>query len=336
MQPASYRSFGDQALHYFRREHEAVAREPIAGPAAWRGAEMAPRRDWIVPLAPEQIDELERARAAARATGRPLAALRREDFPLPRLAEQIAGFARELADGRGFLLLRGLPVERWGDDGSALVFWCLGLHLGCPGAQNPEGDLLGHVFDTGEEAANPHVRRYRTAGDIAYHCDLADAVGLLCLRAARRGGASRIASSVSVYNELLRRRPDLAPRLFEPFLLDARDEEKRAKAGSRPPYFPVPPCRFAKGRLRTFYHSDYFRSVERHASAPRLTEAERELLDLYEQIADSPELRLDMCFEPGDVQLLSNHVVLHARTAYEDDPDPGRGRHLLRLWLSLR
>ena len=328
---ASYRSFGEQALHYFRREHESVARDPIVGPAAWRGAEMARRSDWIVKLGEPQIEEIDRARATARATGRPLAALRREDFPLPSQGPVLAGWARELLDGRGFLLVRGLPVERWGDDDSALVFWCLGLHLGYPGAQNPQGDLLGHVVDSGEEAANPNVRRYRTSGDIAFHCDLADAVGLLCLRAARRGGASRITSSVSVYNELLRRRPDLAPRLYEPFLLDVRDEAKEGRL----PYIPVPPCRFARGRLRTFYHSDYFRSVQRHASAPRLTEAEHTLLDLYEAIADSPELRLDMRFEPGDMQLLSNHLVLHARTAYEDAPDPARKRHLLRLWLSL-
>ena len=328
---AGYLSFGEQALHYFRREHESVALEPVEGPAAWRGAELARRDDWRVRLGPARIDELDRALAAARATGRPLEALRRDDFPLPELAGEIAGWVRELRSGRGFLLVQGLPVTRWGDEDSSLVFWGLGLHLGRPGAQNPQGDLLGHVFDTGEEATNPSVRRYRTAGDIAYHCDLADVVGLLCLRAARRGGASRIASSVSVYNELLRRRPDLVPRLYESFLLDVRDEEREGRV----PWIPIPPCRHAGGRLRTFYHSDYFRSVQRHASAPRFTETEHELLDLYEQIASSPELRLDMRFEPGDVQLISNHVVLHARTAYEDPPDPARRRHLLRLWLSL-
>ncbi len=330
-QAGGYLSFGEQALHYFRREHESVAREPITGPAAWRGAELARRDDWIVRLDAPRIAELDRALAAARATDRPLEALRREDFPLPALAPEIAGWARELRDGRGFLLVRGLPVERWGDADSALVFWSLGLHLGRPGAQNPQGDLLGHVVDMGEEAENPHVRRYRTSGDIAYHCDLADVVGLLCLRTARRGGASRIASSVSVYNELLRRRPDLVPRLYEPFLLDVRDEEKEGRV----PYLPIPPCRYGNGRLRTFYHSDYFRSVQRHASAPRFSESEVELLDLYEEIANSPQMRLDMLFEPGDVQLISNHVVLHARTAYVDDPAPARKRHLLRLWLSL-
>jgi hypothetical protein len=180
-----------------------------------------------------------------------------------------------------------------------------------------------------EEASNPHVRRYRTRGDIRFHCDLADAVGLLCLRASREGGASRIASSVSVYNQILARRPALAERLFEPFLLDSRDEQR---PGTRP-YFPVPPCRFAMGRLATFWHSDYFRSVTRHADVAPFTPEERELLDLYEALAGSEELRLDMQFEPGDLQLISNHSVVHARTAYTDTP--GNERHLLRLWLSL-
>ena len=325
-------SFGAQAMRYFQRPHESVRREPLAVPAAWRGSEMARRDDWIVRLTAAQIDELERAADAAAARGRDLAAVRREDFPLPTLAPALAGWAHELLHGRGFLLVRGLPVGRWGDERAALVYWGLGQHLGEPGAQNPQGELLGHVVDTGEDAANPYVRRYRTAGDIAYHCDLADAVGLLCLRAARCGGASRIVSSVSVYNELLRQRPDLVERLYEPFCLDTRDEQGEGRL----PYVPVVPCRYAGGRLRTFYHSDYFRSAVRHPEVPPFTPEEAALLDLYEAIANSPQLYLDMQFEPGDIQLLSNHFVLHARTAYDDDGGAGRKRHLLRLWLSLR
>ena len=329
MSEDAWQSFGAQALHYFNRPHEDVRRTPLEGPAAWRGAELRGRDDWIVRLAPAEIDEIAAAVRAARAAGIAMSALRRGDFPLPTVASRLAAWAAELQDGRGFLLVRGLPVGAWGDDDSAFAYWGLGQHLGRPGAQNPQGELLGHVVDTGEDAANPFVRRYRTAGDIAYHCDLADAVGLLCLRAARRGGASRLVSSVSVYNALLRRRPDLVDRLYEPFLLDTRDEQR----GDQPPYIPVPPCRHAGGRLRTFWHSDYFRSVERHPEAPRFTAVERGLLDLYEAIAADPDLYLDMDLEPGDIQLVSNHTVLHARTAYEDAP--GEQRDLLRLWLSL-
>ena len=81
------------------------------------------------------------------------------------------------------------------------------------------------MVDTGEDASDPFVRLYRTASNIRYHCDAADVVALLCLNTAKRGGASRIVSSVSVFNELAKRRPDLVARLFEPFHLDIRDED---------------------------------------------------------------------------------------------------------------
>ena len=99
------------------------------------------------------------------------------------------------------------------------------------------------------------------------------------------------------------------------------------------PGFRCRPAATRGGRLATFWHSDYFRSVVRHADVPPFSALELELLDLYEEIASSEALRLDMHFEPGDVQLISNHTVVHARTAYEDAA--GSERHLLRLWLSL-
>jgi len=323
------RSFGAQALHYFHRPHEGAATAPVGGAAAWRGPDVAGRSDWLVRLGREEIAELE---AAARGcSGLALERIGRAEFVLPALAPRIRQWAAELDGGRGFLLLRGLPVAEWGEELSSMVFWGLGHHLGIPGGQNPQEELLGHVRNYGEDADNPFVRKYRTAANIAYHCDLADVVGLLCLQPAKSGGASRIVSSVAVHDELLRRRPDLVARLYEPFLLDTRDEAR----DGRMPWVPVQPCCHADGRLRTFYHSDYFRSVERHESAPRFTPLERELMDLYEDIASSPQLYLDMNFQAGDVQFISNHTVLHARTGYEDWPEPARTRHLLRLWLSL-
>ena len=324
-------SFGAQIFHYFRRDDDGIRREPIEDASAWRGEELADEPDsWTETLRAEEIDELEAAVAQVRERGLPMADVGREVFPLASLGPRIRGWARELLTGRGFLRVRGIPVARWGDESAALAYWGIGQHLGRPGAQNPEGDLLGDVRDTGEEASDPNVRRYKTAGDIAFHCDLADAVGLLCLRTAVRGGASRIASSVAVYNELLARRPEWIERLYQPFALDSRNEEREGA----PAFIPVAPCRFAEGRLSTFYHSDYFRSAARHPGVD-LGAVELGLLDLYDSIANDPALRLDMELEVGDIQLISNHTVVHSRTAYEDGPAPEQQRHLLRLWLSL-
>ncbi len=328
---ATYPSFREQSAHYFNRPHDEIPGDPVEAAAAWRGDVLADDDTWRFPLSSAQIKEIELAIGSALATGRPTGELRREDFPLPNLGPAIAAWREELDTGRGFVVLTGLPVDRWPDTHCEIFFWCFGLHLGRPGGQNPAGDLLGHVRDTGVREHDEFVRLYQTTANIAYHCDAADVVGLLCKNKARSGGSSRIVSSVSVYNELAEKHPDLARRLYEPMLLDVRD----AKPGDALRYFPVPPCRYASGRLRTFYHSDYFRSVERHRDAPRHTELERELLDRYEEIANTPGLYLDMDLEPGDIQLVSNHTVLHARTEYREWPEPERKRHLLRLWLSL-
>jgi hypothetical protein len=326
----TYNSYAEQAGHYFSRPHAATARQPLKVAAAWRGADLTDSDEWRVRLDVDQVAEIDRALATARASGKPTGELTAQDFPLPDVSAEIARWRHELDAGRGFLVVSGLPVDRWSREDAELCFWCVGLHLGRPGAQNPQGELLGHVTDTGDDADDPFVRLYRTSSNIAYHCDAADVVGLLCLRTAKSGGASRIASSVAVYNALLERCPEHVERLYEPFLLDIRNED--ASGALR--YLPVPPCRFAEGRLRSFYHSDYFRSVARHPDVT-IEPEQLALMDLYEEIASSPDIRLDMQLEPGDIQWLSNHTVVHARTEYEDHVEPERRRHLLRLWLSI-
>jgi hypothetical protein len=328
----AYRSFAEQALHYFIRPHEEIPASTVSHPANWYGPEMAADPDlWLVELSPDEVTELEAAARRARQEGIAPAGLTRGNFPLPGLADRLSRWRQVLSSGRGFLCLRGLPVEAWGDELASYVYWGLGHQLGAPGAQNAAEELLGHVTDYGEEADNPAVRRYRTSGNIDFHCDAADVVGLLCLHTARRGGQSRIASSVTIFNEILARRPDLVPRLFQPFRLDRRGEEGEGEA----PTLDITPCAFAGGQLRTFWHSEYFRSAVRHAGVPPFTAEEQALLELYDRLAASPEIYLDMWLQPGDIQLISNHTVVHARTAYEDYPEPGRRRHLLRLWLSL-
>lgn len=326
---ATYLSFLDQLLHYFDRPHREIPTEPVGGPAAWRGDALSDPDEWSIRLTDAHVDELRVATAAALGTGRPLGELSSEDFPLPTLRAEIDGWRAVLDDGRGFVLVRGLPVGEWSTEETETAFWCLGLHLGRPGAQNADGDLLGHVIDLGEDANHPASRLYRTSSDIRFHCDAADVVGLLCVRTAEEGGTSRLVSSVTVFDQLRAEHPALAERLFEPLRLD-----NRLEAGREPRFSSVQPCCFDGDRLRTFMHTEYFGSVVRHEGI-ELDDVESATLAAWEEVAERPGVHLDMELEPGDVQLVSNHTVVHARTGYVDAADPSDRRHLLRLWLSL-
>lgn len=305
------------------------------GPAAWYGPQWRDRTDWIVRLDAGDVAEVESALAAwgARATagGVGPAPLEPKDFALPRLGPRLAELRRELLDGRGFALVRALPVERWGREASALAFIGIGAHLGRARSQNAAGHLLGHVKDVGLSSTDPSVRIYQTHERQTFHTDSCDVVGLLCLRNARSGGDSLLVSSTTIFNEMRRRRPDLLAALFEPVATDRRGEVPTGML----PWFEIPVFSWYRGHLSAIYQRQYIDSAQRFAQAPRLSAAQREALDLFDALAEDPALHLTMRLEPGDLQFVHNHTMLHDRTAFEDWPEVERRRHLLRLWLAV-
>jgi len=320
-------SIAEQSSHFLTRAHGEAPTAEVSSAAAWRTADFAAPEDWSEALEEAVFAAFEDAMSFARRTCKPLDQLGPQDFPLPTLQDRIRDWRRQLARGRGFLVLRGAPVDRWDTETASLFMRGLGLQFGRLGLQNPRGDVIGEVRDTGAAARNAATRNYATNAEFRFHCDASDLVGLLCIRPARTGGESRIASSVTVFNTIMRQRPDLARRLFEPFPLDLRNEQ----VDGAPPVAEVVPCAFDGAVLRTFYISDYFRSVERLAM--RLSPELLELMDLYEATAADPAIGLSFRLAPGDIQILNNHVTLHARTAFEDGPGPGR--LLLRFLVSV-
>jgi hypothetical protein len=202
--------------------------------------------------------------------------------------------------------------------------------FGQPVAQNAAGELLTHVRDERLPEGGPSVRLYRTRKRQDFHTDGADIIGLLCLHGARSGGESRVVSSGAVYNEILHHRPDLLEVLYEPMCWDYQGDD----AADGQPWFTLAPINDVGGVPRIFYLGWYIRDAQRHVRVPRLTTAQLEAMALLEEIANDPEFHIEMAFEPGDIQLLNNGRILHAREAYEDDDDPERRRHLLRLWLA--
>lgn len=302
----------------------------VEGPAAWYGKDLAGTDRWSYRLTASEVDEVEAAVEGVLRRGMSIAGVGRDDFLLPTLGPVLEGVLHELIHGGGLVLVRGLPVTRWSIERCALAFWGLGTHLGRAVSQNAGGHLLGHVKDIGLDPTNPSHRIYATSARHRYHTDSCDVVGLMCLRRAKAGGESSVVSSVTLYNEMMARRPDLVETLAEPFFVDRKGEIPEGKG----PHYRMAVFHHHDGLLSTIYARDFIEAAQRFEDVPRLSARQIEALDLLDELSASPQLRLDMVLEPGDVQLLHNHVTLHARTAYEDHPEPERKRHLLRLWLS--
>lgn len=303
-----------------------VSPEVLDSAAAWRGPEMCAGSGWELRLSDAEIEEIDRAVAAI---DRPLIEVDRDAFPLPALGPKLARLRRELLEGRGFFLLRGLPVGRMSREDAVAAFWGIGAHFGSARSQNASGHLMGHVKDVGLHSSDPNVRVYQTRERQLFHTDSVDIVALMCLQPARSGGLSSIVSSVAVHNEMARRRPDLAAELYEPFIVDRRGEVPEGMK----PWFALPVFNRIGDELTTIYTRRYIESARRFPEVPALTPKQVEALDLFDSLCNSDEFRLDMAFESGDMQFLCNHVILHDRTAFEDWPEPERRRHLLRLWL---
>jgi RNA polymerase sigma factor (sigma-70 family) len=301
-------------------------------PASWARADVADEARWVHRLAPAVLEDLAViSRSIARA---PLDSLRASMLPRDGpLAEAARGWRRALAEGLGFVLLRGLEVEGIDETELARRFVVLGLHLGSPVPQNLKGELLTHVRDTGADPSLLSTRLYTTRAEQDFHTDGADVIGLLCRRTAASGGLSRIVSSVRIAEEIQRTRPDLYEVLFADFPWHYQEE------GIPPMVLTRPICSVARAtdegaKLNTFFIPWYIRRSQELPDAPRLTDAQREAIETIERLANDPRFYLDMRFEPGDVQWLKNASILHKRTAYDDHAEPEKKRHLLRLWLS--
>ena len=305
--------------------------EPVAGPGVWYGRELARRDDWSRAFSAAEIAEIEAAVRAVQRSRVPFTSLTQAAFPLPTLGPVLRQVLAELLEGRGFVLLRGLPVGDWSREAQALAYLGLGAWLGRFRSQNAKGHLLGHVKDLGLDIRKPDVRYYQTNRRLEYHTDSVDIVGLLCLQTAKAGGESYIASSMTVYNEVIKRKPHLLPALFQPFPTDRRGEVPEGMK----PWFAIPIYHWHAGKLSCIYVRQYIESAQKHfPEARRLTGAQVEAMDLMDELCNDPAIHLAMDFRPGDVQLLHNHQILHSRGDFENWPEPERHRHLLRMWVA--
>ncbi len=304
---------------------------PVRGPMAWRGEELAATGGWDHRVSDDDVLELEDAVARIWSRALAITDIARDDFTLPGLGPVLARIRGNVVDGRGVSMLRGLPVGRWSREESAIAYWGIGTHIGQAVSQNPLGHVLGHVKDLGADANEVNSRGYRSHDALPFHSDIgAEIVVLLCLNPSKSGGLSSIASGAAIHNEMLKRRPDLVAELARPWHYDRRGEV----LDGMKPYYTMPVFNYLDDRLYISFVRRFIDSAQRFTELPRLTARQHEALNMMSGLAASAGMRLDIVFEPGDIQFVNNLTTLHSRTEYEDFDDPAQMRHLLRLWLA--
>ena len=300
----------------------------IDHPNAWTTESVRSKADIAYTLSKEELSALDTALNEVKSRGLAVEEVTAGDFPLGGLEKVVAGWIQEIDYGKGLVFLQGIPVARYTKDDCALIFWGIGAHMGEAQSQSLAGDRLGHVVNLGGD--NPRYRAYQNSTELALHTDATDIVGMMCLVPAREGGLSGYAGAAAIYNELLDHHPDVLPILCEGFHYHLFGEHAPGESPVTEEKTPV----FSEkdGCLSISYLRSYIEMAFAHMGKEK-TAAESEALDTLDQVAHGPKCFRQFMLSPGDMLFFSNYTVLHNRTAFVDDDDLDKRRHLLRLWL---
>ncbi len=310
-----------------------IRRTPIEHASAWRGIDAASDPAWRIELGPAMAAEIDRAVAGVRARGLGAGQFTMADFPLPTVNAVLRRCRDDVLNGRGFVLLRGLPVEGRDLEAVRALYWGIGLRLGVPVTQNLRGDLMAEILDRGLDVNALNVKPSQTNAEQRPHSDPADMVALLCVRRPVSGGLSRIASSLAIYNEILAHHPEYLEVLHRGFHHDLRgDASETSPYGVTPQPIPVYRCR--DGVVSSVFNASTIKDAERRMPM-RVPADEMAAIDYMVDLAHREDFRLEMDFRPGDMQLLNNYTVLHWRTGFVDGADDAHKRLLLRFWVNV-
>lgn len=300
-----------------------IQTQPITGKSVWKGADFDQDDTWVHHFTDDEINSFDQMLASLHARGRSFPYITKADISIGAAAQTLDILSDELENGRGFKLLRGLPIQRYSEEDINTLFYAIGLYMGQPVSQNPKGDLLGKVMNVGD-LTKKDTRVYETNLYLPYHTDPSDVVGLLCVRKAQSGGMSSLVSAAAIYNSILEHRPELLGIFYRPFFYAHLGDDKMSPIFS-----------FHDGKLSCRYLRQYIELGYEQMGIP-LSEIEREALNLFDDIMMAPEMRIDMMMEPGDIQFANNYSVLHSRTAFDDHSDQNLRRKKLRLWLKMK
>ncbi|KAG6853962.1 hypothetical protein C0991_012108 [Blastosporella zonata] len=318
----------------------------VDSPLVWQGSDWNDEKEWVHELDSDQLKEIDDALKHFRGmlyichlheitilisvdtgSSKPLGLLSPTTFPLPTLGPILTNLAREVHTGRGFFVLRTIPVSSYTREENIIIYAGVSSYVGnLRGIQGNAPSVLGHIKDlTQIDFAKTIGSPAFTTDKQVFHTDSgADIISLFALETATEGGVSRISSTWKAYNELAATRPDLVKTLSEPWPFDG--------FGGSPAYSSRPLLYYHDSKIIIQYARRSFtgfHALPRSEDIPPITEAQAEALDAIHYLGEKYNVGLN--FQKGDIQYINNLAVFHARDGFVDTPE--KTRHLLRLWL---
>lgn len=316
-----------------------VHQGPINSPAAWMAGDFKGPQDWSYALTPAMLGDIRRTVERLRKDGKTINTISREDFDFPSFTADARKLRHQLEEGIGFVLISGFDIVNYSDDEATMVYWGIGAHLGTPLPQNVKGDRVYSVRNEGQSIEKDYgkvgTRFSKTNVGLGFHTDSApvlmgntpDLVCLLALQVAREGGDSAIVSMDTVHNIMLRERPDLLERLYQPYYVDRRMEQREGESPTL--YAPIFTYeRRLEARFFKFYIPKGYEVM-----GQQMSPLDVEAIEYMESVMNREGVAVYFSMKRGDMQFVNNRFILHSRTAFQDWPEPERRRHLIRLWL---
>lgn len=291
----------------------------IDHPAAWQGDELFSRSDWLQQLTDDDQQEIEQI------------AQHGDEVPLAHLSEHFSQIQHQLEHGSGACLVQGLRVKQFTEEQNRRIFWALVNQLGTPVSQSAKGEHIFSVRDEGYKIGQPQARGPNTSKRLSFHTDRCDVISFLCLQPAAVGGNNQIVSSMTLYNEMQKRRPDLVQVLMQPFYYQRHNVD----TGNERPWCQQPIFSFHEGHFAASYLRVLLDRAYALPELPDLTPTQLEALSFLEELAQDPTLHVTFRLEAGEMLFLNNWVTFHRRDKFEDTPEPELRRHLLRVWLAV-
>lgn len=307
--------------------------ETVTGPQAWTRDTLSPA-DWTVALPGDACDELRQVLREIRRSPLPVMALDPKDYALDACRRVMNRVREVTARGPMFAVLDRLPMAEMTRDEAVSLYWLLAGLLARPVAQKLNGQMFFDVRDTGAKLKpGSGIRPTVTNLDLRFHNDNSyndtppDYVCLLCQQTAKQGGVSQVVSIHTVHNALLARHADILPRLYQPFWYDRHAEHEPGE----PTTFAAPIFEYGDTLKARLALSEIYAGYKLRDE--RLDNETEAALGAIKAVFERPELRVELDFQPGQIQFVNNRATGHARTEFVDHPEPERKRHLVRLWL---